>query len=75
MTHVLLTIDELSPDSTGTLIATLISGDGATVTLPAGLLPADARVGDVLQVSLTIDPEESARRRDAVAELQRKLFG
>lgn len=70
-----VTVDEISTNQHGESIATLVAGDGALLTLPAALLPAGARVGDVLRLTLEPDPEETDRRRSASSQLQRELFG
>ncbi len=75
MTSLRLTVDKMSENRDGELVATLVSDDGAIVTAPLAMLPAGTRQGDVLIVTIEPDPDETARRRDHVAELQRRLFG
>jgi hypothetical protein len=69
------TVDEITIDSDGDRIATLVTGDRALITLPAALLPVETRLDDVLDITLSIDVEETTRRRASVADLQRRLFG
>ena len=75
MTSLRLTLDEVSENRDGELIATLVADNGAVVTAPLAALPKGARQGDVLVVTIEPDPDETARRRDHIAELQRRLFG
>lgn len=70
-----VTIDEISPDRYGERLATLVDDEGRSVVLPADLLPADARIGDVLTLTLERDVDETAKRVDRVASLQQRLFG
>lgn len=70
-----VTIDEISPDRYGEHLATLVDDEGRSVVLPADLLPADARIGDVLTLTLERDVDETTKRVDRVASLQQRLFG
>ena len=45
---------------------------GKTLNLPAALLPADAREGDVLR--LTVDRESTDERKARAEELRNRLF-
>ncbi len=45
---------------------------GKTLDLPAGLLPADAKEGDVLR--LTVDHEATERRKSDAESLRKRLF-
>ena len=46
--------------------------EGKTINLPAALLPADAREGDVLR--LTVDRETTDERKARAEELRNRLF-
>lgn len=70
-----VTIDEIGPDRYGERLATLVDDEGRSVVLPADLLPADARIGDVLTLTFERDVDETAKRVDRVASLQQRLFG
>lgn len=70
-----LTVDEIEPDANDTPLATLVSDGGEQLTVPLSRLPQGTRVGDVLRVDFTPDPDERARRRQHIANLQRRLFG
>jgi len=47
--------------------------DGTEILVPARLLPEDAREGDHLQVSLTIDAESREKTAGEVSEMQERL--
>ena len=70
-----VTVDEVGPDADGTLLATLVSDAGESITCPLHLLPRDSRVGDVLTLAFQPDPDERSRRRKKILDLQRRLFG
>ncbi len=72
---ILLTVDEIGPDQDNNLLATLVSDEGDIATIPLALLPQGTRVGDVLALHFTPEPDERSRRRQKIAELQRRLFG
>ena len=72
---ILLTVDEIGPDQDNNLLATLVSDEGDIATMPLALLPQGTRVGDVLTLHFTPEPDERSRRRQKIAELQRRLFG
>ena len=70
-----LTVDDIGLDQDKNSLATLASDTGRQVTVPLELLPKGIRVGDVLVVSFTLDPEERELRRKKISDLQRRLFG
>jgi hypothetical protein len=70
-----LTVDDVGLDQDHNSLATLVSDTGQQVTIPLALLPEGTRVGDVLSVGFTLDPEERELRRKKIADLQRRLFG
>ena len=53
----------------------VLTFEGKTVSLPRALLPADAREGEVLRLSLSRDPEATRRAREQVGKLRSKLGG
>ena len=74
-TPIRLTVDEINPDQEQRPLATLVSDAGELVTVPLTLLPDGTRVGDVLNVAFSPDPDEREQRRRKIADLQRRLFG
>lgn len=57
--------------------AVLQDDDGKNITVIRTLLPADAKQGDVLKLEngrYLPAPDETARRRKYIRELQEKLF-
>ena len=56
-------------------IAVLISCDdpGVQITLPAGILPAGSREGDILGVAIEPDPYGTREARDRIAEKIRRF--
>jgi len=74
-TPIRLTVDEIGPDQDNRALARLVSDAGDQVTIPLRLLPEGTRVGDVLRVDFSPDPDERDIRRQRIAELQRRLFG
>lgn len=52
----------------------VLEWDGKTFSFPRVLLPRDCREGDVLQVSCSVDPNETSRRREKVKKLEDELF-
>jgi len=59
----------------GQQIAVLLTDDGETLNMPRSLLPSAAKPGDVLTLSLELDPaatrvlaEETRRVQDKLAE-------
>ena len=73
-TQVRLTVDELGIDRDGCVLATLIDDEGRAVTIPAGLLPEDAKVNDVIEADFRLDPGSTAERKARVRRLQHRLF-
>ena len=69
-----LTVDELSLDSDGNSIATLIDTRGRTLTVPIELLPTGAKVNDVIAADFRIDRESTVKRKARVSRLQHRLF-
>lgn len=70
-----VTVDEISPDAENVLLASLVTDAGEMLIVPLDTLPEGTRVGDVLSVRFRRDPDETAARKQRVAELQRRLFG
>ncbi|HEX5166698.1 MAG TPA: DUF3006 domain-containing protein [Thermomicrobiales bacterium] len=70
-----LTVDEIELNADNERVAVLIDDDGSQLVLPLALLPEGTRVGDVLNLSLAPDADETQRRRKRVKDLQKKLFG
>lgn len=75
MTRHRLTIDEIGPDNNGNPLATLVDDAGRPIVLPVGLLPEDARLGDVVTLTIERDRAETVERAERVADVQRRLFG
>ncbi len=69
------TIDRLERDEQGRALAVLVFDDGQQLVVPAELLPPGAGPQQVVDVSLQVNPEETARRGGDVERLQRELFG
>jgi len=55
-------------------IAVLVTPDGHMWLLPAANLPEDCREGDVLDVILKRNPEETAKLAGRVQDLQQQLL-
>ncbi len=53
--------------------AVLVFDDDDARDLPASALPASAKEGDWLVLTLAVDPALTQARRDEVAELRRRL--
>lgn len=70
-----MTVDEIELNADNERVAVLIGDDGTQLALPLALLPAGTRVGDVLNLSMAHDSDETERRRKRVGDLQKKLFG
>ena len=70
-----MTVDQIELNADNEPVAVLIGDDGAQVIIPLALLPPDTQVGDVLNLSLAHDDDETERRRKRVSDLQKKLFG
>ncbi|MEW6244464.1 MAG: DUF3006 domain-containing protein [Bacillota bacterium] len=52
----------------------VIEYERGTFSLPRSLLPPGAREGDVLRLTVAVDSEETARRRDSIKSLEDELF-
>lgn len=70
-----VTVDEISRDDHGELVATLVADDGRVFVVPLASLPPGVRDGDVLQATFEQLPDETAARRRRIGALQRRLFG
>jgi hypothetical protein len=57
----------------GKQIAVLLTDDGETLNLPKSLLPAGAKPGDVLTLSLERDPAASRQVAEETRAVQDKL--
>jgi hypothetical protein len=57
----------------GKQIAVLLTDDGETINLPKSLLPAGARPGDVLTLTLERDAAASRQVADETRQVQDKL--
>ncbi len=55
-------------------LAVLVTVDREVWHVPAGCLPEGVREGDVMRVSFERDEEETARLRDSIGDLQRRLL-
>lgn len=55
-------------------VAVLMTRDGHTWFLPGELLPEGASEGDVLRVTMGVDPEETARLAGSIRDLQARLL-
>jgi hypothetical protein len=71
----LMTVDQIELNADNQWVAVLIGDDGSQIVMPLALLPAGTREGDVLNLSLAHDSDETERRRERVKGLQKKLFG
>ena len=70
-----MTVDEIELNANNERVAVLIGDDGSQIVMPLALLPAGTQTGDVLNLSLAHDSDETERRRERVKGLQKKLFG
>ncbi len=52
----------------------VIEYNNSTFDLPRSLLPNDAKEGDVLNISMTIDQEKTKQQKDKVTKLMEDLF-
>lgn len=57
----------------GKSIAVLLTDDDETINLPRSLLPADARPGDVLTLSLQRDDEATRALAEETRRIQQEL--
>jgi len=70
-----MTVDEIELNADNQRVAVLIGDDGSQIVMPLSLLPAGTQAGDVLNLSLAHDSDETEQRRERVKGLQKKLFG
>ncbi|WP_026478796.1 DUF3006 domain-containing protein [Alkaliphilus transvaalensis] len=49
-------------------------GDRRTFDLPKSLLPSNVKEGDVVLIELSIDEEETQKRRKSIEALTKSLF-
>lgn len=68
------TIDEINVDRDGRSIATLVSDEGLSATVPVELLPEGAAVNQVILAEFRPDPATSRERAERVRSLQHRLF-
>ena len=54
-------------------VAVLVGDQGETLNFPRSFLPAEAKPGDVLTLSIEIDPAATARLAEETKSLQDKL--
>jgi len=52
----------------------VIEYEDITFNFPKELLPKEAKEGDVLKFNITIDREETEKRRKAIEDLAKDLF-
>jgi hypothetical protein len=57
----------------GKEIAVLVADDGATVNFPKSLLPPRAKPGDVLTLSIDVDPGATAKLKEETRRVQDDL--
>jgi Protein of unknown function (DUF3006) len=57
----------------GKQIAVLVADDGATLNVPRSLLPSGAKPGDVLTLSLELDPGATAKLAKETRSVQDEL--
>jgi len=69
-----MTIDEIQRNRDGDLVATLVDDDGRQAVVPLDLLPAGARLNQVVTVDFRIDEPSTERRREHIQRLQHRLF-
>lgn len=69
------TIDRIEQDEKGRRQAVLVFDDGQQLVVPVETLPSGATPNQVLQVSIRVDHDETARRTAEIGRLQRELFG
>lgn len=75
MSRASLTIDAIDRNADDEVVATLVADTGVSVVVPVAMLPAGAREGDVLAITLERDEVETEARRSRVKDLQKQLFG
>lgn len=69
------TVDSISLTADDVELASITTDDEQQLFIPAALLPAGTRPGDVLVISIARDEDETRARAARIADLQRKLFG
>ncbi len=52
----------------------VIEFEETTFNLPRVLLPSEAREGDVIRISVTLDKKATAERRERIEKLMDELF-
>ncbi|MBE3579074.1 MAG: DUF3006 domain-containing protein [Caldanaerobacter subterraneus] len=52
----------------------VIEYEDITFNFPKELLPKEAKEGDVLKFSITVDKEETEKRKKAIEDLAKDLF-
>lgn len=52
----------------------VIEYNNSTFDLPRSLLPNDAKEGDVLNISITIDQDKTKQQKENVTKLMEDLF-
>lgn len=52
----------------------VIEYEGGTFNLPRNLLPSEAKEGDVIRILITVDNEETEKRRKRIRELMNDVF-
>lgn len=52
----------------------VIEYEGKTFNLPRNLLPSEAKEGDIIKILITVDNEESEKRRKRIQELMDDVF-
>jgi Protein of unknown function (DUF3006) len=57
----------------GKQVAVLVADDGATLNVPRSLLPSGAKPGDVLALSLELDPGATAKLAKETRSVQDEL--
>jgi hypothetical protein len=57
----------------GKQIAVLVSDDGETLNIPRSYLPSSAKPGDVLNLSLELDPAATRKLAQETRRVQDKL--
>jgi hypothetical protein len=70
-----MTVDEFSIDADNRELASLVSDDGQVLVVPRIVLPAEARLNSIVNISFNVDGDETERRRRRIENLQRRLFG
>lgn len=52
----------------------VIEYEGKTFNLPRNLLPTEAREGNVIKISISVDREETEKRQKRIQELMDDVF-